>query len=302
MTDTTVVLEDGGLRVQIDPANGCGVMGFWTADNDAWLALMPDAGDARLGLKASSFLMVPYSNRIEAGRFVFEGTQYQLKNGESHAIHGDVRQHAWVVEAAGNQQLRCRFSSADHSDINWPWAFEVLAEYTLEDGVFSSHLSLSNKADTPMPAGFGWHPYFMRHLTRKGEPVHLAFGVQSAYPDAHGTRIPSGPPQALEAHQDFSAEKELTPDNFLDTCFYGYDGTGHIAWPESGLRLHFDCSAACRHLILYNPEQPYFAVEPVTNANNGVNLYAQGDKSSGMQVLAPGGKLEADFSLRVEQS
>lgn len=296
-----MVLQNGDLRAAIDPAQGCGVMGFWTKRDNDWLALMPDAADAGLGLKAASFLMVPYSNRIENGRFVFDGKEHRLKNGENHAIHGDVRQRPWKIEEAGEKKLRCRFTPAEQPDLNWPWAFEALAEFFLEDGAFVSKLTLWNRDATPMPAGFGWHPYFMRRLKPDPEPVHLAFGVQSAYPDAHGTRIPSGPAQALAEHQDFSTEKELTPANFLDTCFYGYDGGGYIAWPQSGVRLHFDCSDACRHLILYNPEQPYFAVEPVTNANNGVNLHAQGDPTSGVQVLAPGEKLEARFALRPER-
>lgn len=302
MTQTTIVLQDGNLRTAIDPAQGCGVQGFWFRRDNDWLALMPDAADAAWGLQASSFLMVPYSNRIEDGRFVFDGKEYRLQNGGNHAIHGDVRQRPWKIEEADDKSLRCRFVPALQPDLNWPWAFEALAEFFLEDGAFVSKLALWNRDSTPMPAGFGWHPYFMRHLRREDEPVRLAFKVQSAYPDAHGTRIPSGPAQALADHQDFSSEKELTPENFLDTCFYGYDGGGHIAWPQSGVRLRFVCSDACRHLILYNPEQPYFAVEPVTNANNGVNLHAQSDPTSGVQILAPGEKLEARFALRPEKT
>ena len=105
----------------------------------------------------------------------------------------------------------------------------------------------------------------------------------------------------LAPHQDFTSESPLAPDNFLDTCFHGYDGQGHIAWPKSGVRLHFACSNACSHLILYNPAQkPYFAVEPVSNANDGVNLHARGDQTSGIAVLEPGQSLEAEFGLRVE--
>ena len=54
-------------------------------------------------------------------------------------------------------------------------------------------------------------------------------------------------------------------------------------------------------MILYNPPgKPYFAMEPVTNANDGVNLYAHGDQTSGIAVLEPGQGLEASFELRVE--
>jgi aldose 1-epimerase len=152
-----------------------------------------------------------------------------------------------------------------------------------------------------MPAGLGWHPFYNRALTRPDEPVYLQMAVQAVYPDAHGNRIPSGPPEPLSPAQDFSQARLLAPDAFLDTCFQGYDGRGHIAWPQSGIRLSFRCAPSCTHLVIYNPlAQPYFAVEPVTNANNGVNLAARTDMRSGIVRLQPGESLAADFEQRVE--
>lgn len=51
---------------------------------------------------------------------------------------------------------------------------------------------------------------------------------------------------------------------------------------------------------MYNPAKPYFAVEPVTNANNGVNLLAEGDPTSGVRALQPGETLDATFDVLVE--
>lgn len=151
-----------------------------------------------------------------------------------------------------------------------------------------------------MPAGVGWHPYFNRTLTSKDEPVYLHFELDGAYPDANDTRIPSGPLQPLAAHQNFSQVRTLDADNFLDTCCYGFDG-GSIAWPKSGVRLRLDATEACKHLILYNPTgTSYFAVEPVTNANNGVNLLAQNDSTCGTLALQPGEVLTAECTLSLE--
>ena len=92
----------------------------------------------------------------------------------------------------------------------------------------------------------------------------------------------------------------LPPDFFIDSCYQGYDGNGHIAWPGSDVKIEFDCSPACRHLVLYNPlDEPYFAVEPATNANNGINLYSGGEPDSGVVVLMPGECMEASFTMRI---
>ena len=93
----------------------------------------------------------------------------------------------------------------------------------------------------------------------------------------------------------------LLDDREIDACYRGYDGGGYIYWPADGLRLDFDCSSSCSHLIIFNPpSRPYFAVEPVVNANNGVNLLAAGDNGCGVQVLEPGDALEARFQLSVQ--
>ena len=296
-----IALANDHLRTIIDPDQGTSLHSFQVWREGAWLSLMPDVEDPRCDLAAASFLMVPYSNRIADGAFTFAGQRYELQNAANHAIHGDVRNRPWTIASQSDQRLVCTFDSADCENVNWPWAFAVRAEYELDGPALRQSLVLENRADRPMPAGCGWHPFFNRAPTTADTAVHLEFQVRAAYPDGYGNRIPSGPAEPLADHQDFRVAKPLAPDNFLDTCFHGYDGGGHIAWPASGIRLRFACSAASTHLILYNPPgKPYFAIEPVTNANDGVNLYAHGDQTSGIAVLEPGQGLEASFELWAE--
>jgi aldose 1-epimerase len=297
-----VTLENEFLRAVLAPESGVSLLAFHGRIGDSWLPLAPDSREPACDLKCASFLMAPYSNRIENGRFAFGGDNYQLDRGDQHAIHGDVRTRSWKVNERTDTRLCCDFDTAEHKRINWPWPFFARAECSLEGRTFTSRFALRNGGESSMPAGFGWHPYFSRTLTAPREPVHLCFRVEAAYPDGNDNRIPSGPPEPLAPLQDFSAEKALAPDNFLDTCCRGYDGGGYIAWPHSGVRLRFACSPACSHLVLYNPAgKPYFAVEPVTNANDGVNLLARGDAGCGTTVLEPGESLGASFSLHLEE-
>jgi aldose 1-epimerase len=298
----TTTLDNHRLRLVVNPNQGVNILAFSVFHNGSWLPIMPDVRDGGVDLKESSFLMVPYSNRIENGHFTFGGQEIQLAYGERHAIHGDVRTRPWAVEGMDDHRIHCSFDSRQHQDVNWSWPFTAEVEYQLDDFTLGSRLRLTNQGDSAMPAGFGWHPYYSRWLTREGEPVWLHFQVQGVYPDANDNRIPSGPAQPPVSNQDFRSERRLDPDNFLDICCYGYDGDGSIHWPESGIRLQYRCSSECSHLVLYNPAKPYFAVEPVTNANNGVNLLAQGDPTSGMAVLQPGETLAATFETILELS
>lgn len=295
-----VTLENAQLRLVVDPQQGVNVLAFFVQRAQGWLPVMPDVHGGNSDLKASSFVLIPYSNRIEGGRFTFQGQTYQLANGERHASHGDVRGRAWQVDTVTATTIHCSFASQTYADANWPWPFTATLEYTLRENTLFSRLTVTNQGTSAMPAGLGWHPYYNRTLSRDGEPILLHFQVQSVYPDANDNRIPSGPAQPLAPNQDFAVERELTPENFIDACFYGYAGNGSITWPESQVKLVYTCSTNCTHLILFNPAKPYFAAEPVTNANNGVNLYAQGDPTSGIRVLAPGETLEATFAVDVQ--
>ncbi len=312
-----ITLENDKIRAVIDPASGAGVSAFFAKRGEeeeaTWIAIMPDTRSDGVNLNASSFLMIPYSNRIENGRFTFEGKVYNLSDSNNdangHAIHGDVRKRPWDVLERRGDFVRCAFDSSefdyeDETPVDWPWPFEAQVEYAVEGELFTSRLTLWNRGETAMPAGFGWHPYFRRCLTQAEEPVNLQLPIDAVYPDANQNRIPSGPPQPPAPEQDFRQERTLDPDNLLDICCAGYAGNqregGTITWPQSKLRLRYRCSEACSHLVLYNPDDPYFAVEPVTNANNGVNLLAQGDQTSGVVTLAPGEKLTATFEIAVE--
>jgi aldose 1-epimerase len=295
-----ITLDNQQLRLLVDPEQGVNVLAFYVKQHRVWLPVMPDVHKGESDLKASSFVMIPYSNRIEQGRFTFGGQAYQLANAERHASHGDTRTRPWMVEEVRAQAIRCSFDARPHEQVNWPWPFAAELTYALNDRQLISTITIWNRGESPMPVGAGWHPYYSRWLTRPGEPVQVQFKVTGVYPDANDNRIPSGPPQLLAPHQNFSVLRALAPENFIDCCCTGYDGGGVIAWPESGIRLRYRCSAACTHLVFFNPAKPYFAMEPVTNANNGVNLYAQGEPTSGIRVLAPGESLHARFGVQVE--
>ena len=244
--------------------------------------------------------MIPYSNRIENGEFDFLRARYRLGRSDQHAIHGDVRERPWIAAESSSEHAILEFDSRQHLNVNWPWPFSARAEYRINGFTFISKLTLWNRGNKSMPAGLGWHPFFNRRLAAGDEEVRLCFTTPAVYPDANDNRIPSGPARATTAEEDFSTERDMPADRDIDSCYRGYDGAGYIRWPHSGVRLDFDCSPSCCHLIIFNPaSRPYFAVEPVTHANNGVNLLDGGDEGCGVRVLEPGASLASRFSLTV---
>ena len=289
-----IELGADGLRVVVAPAKGGSLLAMRVKRDDAWLDLMPDPGS-----RGASWLMLPYSNRIRDGRFVFEGREHRLENAKNHAIHGDVRARPWKVVERTPSKLVLAFDSADFPDFNWPWPIRATAVIEVTADRVEQRLRLENRGETTMPAGFGWHPYYRRWLSREGEPVVLGFTAPRIHPDTDADGLPDGPPEAVPAELDFSTPRALGARR-IDACFAGFDGRATIDWPESGVRLEYHCSPNVTHLVCFGPDdRPVLAVEPAANANDGVNRLAAGEADSGVIALPAGEALEATFTVGV---
>lgn len=296
-----VVLESETLRLAILPEAGASVVELSLRQADVWLPVLrptpPTALESRNSSEMASFLLVPYSNRLRDARFVFEGREYRLhpNTADGHAIHGDVRKRPWRVVGTEQSSATFAFDSRDFADINFPFPFAVDLRYALDGARLTTEVELHNTGEGSMPAGVGFHPYFRRTLLDAAERVEIEARVSGAYPEL----VPTTGPRALEPREDFSRSRAID-DTDLDTCFAGWDGHARIHWPNSGIRAEIEACDPLRHLILYTPAgKPFFAVEPVSNANNGFNLLARGVPGSGAAVLAPGDTLCARFDLAI---
>lgn len=290
-----IELHSERLVVVVSPARGGSLLAMRVKRGDAWLDLMPDPGS-----RGASWLMLPYSNRVRDGHFVFEGCEHQLANAKNHAIHGDVRTRPWTIVEQTPSSLVLAFDSGDCPDFNWPWPIHATVGITLSGDRLEQTLRLENRGETTMPAGFGWHPYYRRWLTRDGEPVVLGFTAPRIHPDIDADGLPDGSPEPVPADLDFSIPRELGSRR-IDACFAGFGGHATIQWPESGVTLTYACSPNVTHLICFGPEdRPVLAVEPAANANDGVNRLAAGEADSGVIPLAAGESLEASFTVSAE--
>ncbi len=257
----------------------------------------PRAGqDESTPLAAANFHMLPYSNRIRDGRFTFADEIHTLADGDRHAIHGALRKRAWRAVKTDARELTCEYDSEVDGALNWPWPLQARLRHTLDGAILSSEISLTNTGRTPMPAGLGWHPYFVRDIDGSGPRLRLP--VSTLYPDHDGDCLPDGAAEPLPASLDFRKARALDANQRIDVCLAGLEGACEIAWPGAGLALTMMASEICDHLVLFNPAMPHFAVEPVSNANDGVNLQAQGI-DAGVVVLEPGETLSATMTLSV---
>jgi aldose 1-epimerase len=298
------------------PEAGASIVSFDGLIQGRWQPLMRPSPAQAIAQKdvgmLASFNLLPWSNRVVDAGFTFEGRRYALRANtpQGFAIHGDARERPWQIAQQTPNTLTCALNSRDFADFNFPFPFTAQITYTLTVDIFDTSLTLTNTGTGAMPAGFGFHPYFNRGFGASAhDEVQVQFKAAGVYPplpgmaarpipQAPGTlRQPDGTYAPVPEEMNFSAGAAIGTRD-IDHCFGGWDGHATIAYPSAGVQLRFTCAPIFRHIILYTPPgKPFFALEPVTHANDGFNLLAAGVLNNGIHVLQPGEQLSGTFSL-----
>ena len=279
-----ITLRHGDSGVSISPAAGGCITRYWqqTAGRVIeWLRpASPEAIAEGDPLGMASFPLVPFSNRIRDGRFTFDGRDVSLPLNflpEKHAIHGQGWQTRWSVVHTEDDTATI---ALDHAPDAWPWRYTADQTFTLGEGCLSLMMTLTNRGDSPMPAGLGPHPYFVRT-----PQARISAAVDRMWvSDAEVMPTDLLPPPA-----DMDVNAGVVPDRVaMDNTFTGWGHRVEIAWPEWRARLIMEAPPPLDFLVVFTPPgEDFFCVEPVSNMTDAFNLAAAGRDDTGMRVLAP---------------
>jgi aldose 1-epimerase len=287
-----ITLRAGGAGLVLAPAAGGAVLRYWIDRGPSSLDLLRPSAMAD-PFESAAFALVPYSNRIRAGRFPFRGRDVRLplnRPPDRHSIHGLGWQAAWRSLDVGEREATLEFR---HDAGAWPWAFRATQHFVLEPSSLTVALTLISEGDSAMPAGLGWHPYFPRTpRTRITADVQAMWLTDD---EVMPTTLAAPKPEA-----DLS-RGVLVDAIALDNCFVGWRRHAAIEWPEADTRLAIRAAAPIDFLVVYTPGgRPYFCAEPVSHVTDAFNLAAAGRSDTGARALEPGEALRAVVTLSVE--
>lgn len=303
--NSLVVLKNQYLEVKICPQVGAGIVSMRYNREEKWVDVMrPTPLKAIQNGKAgefASFNMIPYSNRLKDAILKFQNKIYTLKANtpEGHSIHGDVRFRPWRILFEDAKSIEMGFYSKDFENISWPFPFYSQVTYSIDGSSLFINLTLENVGNQVMPGGMGIHPYFMRKLTEKDNTVYLRCPMKGIYPGCD--TIPTGYWVDVPNELDFSHEKELGIEH-LDKCYRISPCFTIIGWPGSGVTLTMAVDKIFKHMIIYCPKDchDFFAVEPVTNCNNGFNMAEEGVQDTGTIYIEPGQIITGSIRIKLE--
>jgi aldose 1-epimerase len=282
----TLSLQHDTLRCDLAPGLGGSISGLWLGDIPVLRSTPgPALGQARL---AGSYPLVPFSNRIGQAAFHWAGQRHSLLPNnppEPHAIHGVGWQHPWTVLQADAQQAQLAYNH--HADGGWPFAFAAEQMIMLSADGLRLHMRLTNQSDAPMPAGLGWHPFFVK---RPGSQLRFA---ASGRWEMDAAKLPTHRLASTGLDTDCA-----TLD--VDHCFDGWPGV--VQLDDELLRIQIRSNL--QQLVVFtNPTRDFVAIEPVSHVNNAVQLVQAAGASAdalGLTVLQPGASMSAHMHIQME--
>ena len=239
-------------------------------------------------------VLLPFPNRIDGGKYEFEGEEEQLPLTEpttNNAIHGLTRWLDWVpLSWTASRVVMCQ---RIYPQDGYPYLLALQVEYALSSLGLTVVTTASNVGDTSLPFGAGHHPY----LT-VGTPTIDAATLRlpaRTYLETDDRLIPTGRAAVEGSDFDFRRGREIG-DTQLDTCFTDVipDADGYtrvvMTHPDGSPEITVGMDASHAFIQAYTgdtlPEtsdrRRGIAIEPMTCAPNAFN---SGD---GLRVLAPG--------------
>jgi aldose 1-epimerase len=249
-------------------------------------------------------LLIPWPNRIEDGRYEFDGRRLQLPLTEpthSNAIHGLVRWASW--RAGVREPARVVMEHVIHPQPGYPFTLALSVEYELSGSGLTVSTTATNVGSDACPYGSGAHPYLTLG-TASVDPLVLQAPARSVlHSDDRG--IPTGSAPVQSSAYDFRVARPIG-DTKLDNAFTDLqrdaDGRARVSLrhPDGGGGVTLWVDEHYPYLMLFTGDplpdvnRRALAVEPMTCPPNAfrtgesVIRLEPGESTTEMWGITPG--------------
>ena len=289
-------LRSDRLDLQIAPAIGGSIARLDLRRSDGVHSILRPADPADLARdgasQATMHPLVPFANRVPDNFIDLVDPPIRLQpnvTGESCALHGIGWQRVWRVLQA--HEDRC-VMELTVPETEWAFGFRATQEFSVQEARFHASIELENISKRPIPAGIGFHPYFVRTAG-----MTMQFRADRFWLEGPG-HLPTDAisiPPAL----DFSDPAPI-PGTWTNNCYSGWDGRAKVCDPARGLELHLSASATLRELMLYTPlSAAYFCVEPQSHTSGATNRARALHPAIPLRVIAPSEAIAGNFTIEV---
>lgn len=292
-----------GEYLCIIPAFGGNIIDLALSKNDKLHHVI--AGDETLetlsGTSSNTYRgakLSPFPNRINNGKYVFEGKEYQLEqNNPPHALHGlcwnlpFTLKAELVTDSAAILILQADYISQHKG---YPFTYHIEIEYTLEENNFKCVTKILNTSEQSIPIGDGWHPYFTTGSKIDNIKLQLPASKQV---ELGKNIIPTGnylpgklfeSPTPINTTQlDHCFELDTSTDKVETRLIDEQKNISMVIWQQVGGRGYKFIQA------YIPPDRNSIAIEPMSCAPDAFN------NKNGLIILSPKESVEFCFGINL---
>ncbi|MDO4758002.1 MAG: aldose 1-epimerase [Rikenellaceae bacterium] len=256
-------------------------------------------------------------NRIEDGRYEFEGRTYQYPitiEKEQNYHHGIIKGEPFIVSKAEEDaeavKIECRYYSNAANDAiykDFPHEFKCKIVYKLSAKGLKQEVIFSNKSDKTMPVGVGFHtPIVIPFQGGKPEEylMRVAVGEQVELSERN---LPTG--NTLPLNEQFAKLREgglqVTACEPIEAGFtlreIEVDGESYrgavVEHTTTGVKAYYEVDEATTYWTIWNNggQVDYCCPEPQSWTTNAPN--AKNPKAAGFVAIEPGKKWKGVYKL-----
>ncbi|RKY52597.1 MAG: hypothetical protein DRP89_07440 [Candidatus Neomarinimicrobiota bacterium] len=246
--------------------------------------------------------LIPFPNRIEDGKYSFNGKDYQLpinKPDENHAIHGFVWNKKLTLQ---KKESRDKYASVQFKYIydrtlpGYPFKTRLrITYYLITEKGFKCTTEIKNIDSCKIPIADGWHPYFKT----SGKVDELMLKIPAKYKtDVDLRMIPTGERSLFNEYVQLAKIGDTEFDTGFPITQNDGSVTTEIYDPKIDLKIKIwqdTGKGKYNYLQIYiPPSRKSIAIEPMTCKINGFN------NKEGLIVLPPNESFKASYGVSIE--
>lgn len=154
MSLATLDLASGDTLVTVAPSRGGMATRFRVGARDVFYLDEATLLDETKNVRGGSPVLFPTPGKLAGDAWAHGG------RGGVLGQHGFARNLAWSVERRGDADATLALASTPATREAYPWDFRVTLRYVVRPGALRIEHAVANTGVSPLPFGFGFHPYF----------------------------------------------------------------------------------------------------------------------------------------------
>ena len=290
-----VEISGGGYTARIDPSRGANLISLRNDSYSAALLREPPADGVLDNPYLYGMPILFPVNRIENGRFTFEGREYVFPINEPNTgchLHGALHETPFALsERSDNKAVFCYTATSERPYLSFPHSFEIRMEYALENDGLRHSVTVMNTSESNMPLFLGFHTTFNTLFLKESKPedMRVYADITEEYERNMAVNyLPTGRKLPFDAVSAALSEGIFQP--FGGPISRHYRGKGKMSVTDlaNKCRLVYENDEKYTFRLIYNGGKAgYICLEPQNCLANCANSPFTREEA-GFDCLAPG--------------